>query len=79
MIDKINELSDKELIEKIHKSIIDEYGIDGYIRYIRLFQPNNDGQDYLNIRDELNTAVTLDQICEQAAKYMAATKKAPHS
>lgn len=67
--DKINEMSDNELIERIHKSIINEYGIDGYIRYIRLFQSNNDGQDYLKVRDELNRTVTLDQICEQVTKY----------
>lgn len=29
--DKINVMSDNELIERIHKSIINEYGIDGYI------------------------------------------------
>lgn len=67
--DKINELSDTELVERIHKSIIDEYGIAGYIRYIRLFQQNNNGQDYLKIRDELNNNMTLDQICEQEAQY----------
>ena len=67
--DKINEMSDNELIERVHKSIINEYGIDGYIRYICLFQSNNDGQDYLNVRDELNRTVSLDQICEQVTKY----------
>lgn len=71
---KINEMSDNKLIERIHKSIINEYGIDGYIRYIRLFQSNNDGQDYLKVRDELNRTVTLDQICDQVIKYKANNK-----
>ena len=66
--DKINEMSDTDLIERIHKSIIDEYGIAGYIRYIRLFQPNNYGQDYLKIRDELNKTVAIGQICEHFAE-----------
>ena len=66
--DRINEMSDTELIEKVHKYIIDGYGIAGYIRYIRLFQPNNDGQDYLKIRDNLNETVTLEQICQQDAE-----------
>lgn len=72
--DKINELSDNELIESVHKSIINEYGIDGYIRYIRLFQSNNDGQDYLIVRDELNRTVSLDQICEQVTEYKNESK-----
>jgi len=67
--DRVSELNDAELVERIHKSIIDQYGIDGYIRYIRLSHPNNDGQDYLKIRDELNRTVTLDQICEQVGHY----------
>jgi len=67
MADRINEMSDIELIERVHKSIIDEYGIAGYIRYIRLFQPNNDGQDYLKIRDELNKNITFDQISKELA------------
>lgn len=72
--DKINVMSDNELIERIHKSIINEYGIDGYIRYIGLFQSNNDGQDCLKVRDELNRTVTLDHICEQVAKYKGDNK-----
>jgi hypothetical protein len=67
--DKIDGISDNELIERVHKSIIDEYGIAGYIRYIRLLQPNNDGQDYLKVRDKLNKTATIDRICEQAAQY----------
>ena len=67
--DKTNGMSDNELVEKVHKSIIDEYGMAGYIRYIRLLHSNNDGQDYLKVREELNKTVTLDRVCEQSAQY----------
>lgn len=41
-----NQWSDAEIIEKANKAIIEELGVSGYMRYLRLKQPYNDGKDY---------------------------------
>ena len=59
---KIDELSDVELISKVHKAIIEQFGINGYIRYIRLQYPNVDGQDYLKEQDYVFKDMSLEEI-----------------
>ena len=56
------ELTDSEIIEKGNKAITKELGIAGYIRYLRLQRPNNDGRDYLKIRDELVKDMSLEDV-----------------
>jgi hypothetical protein len=58
------ELTDSEIIEKGNKAIIKEVGMAGYIRYLRLQRPNNDGRDYLKIRDELVKDMSLEKVIE---------------
>jgi len=63
-----NEMHDEQFIDKVHKTIIDTYGINGYIRYIRLMHPANKGQDYLTEQDKIFEGMTVKEIYDKAVK-----------
>lgn len=60
------ELTDNEIIEKGNKAIIKELGVSGYIRYLRLQRPNNEGRNYLEIREETFKDMNIDEVIEWA-------------
>ncbi|HZK70530.1 MAG TPA: hypothetical protein VFD03_03290, partial [Clostridia bacterium] len=51
-----------------NKKLLKELGLNGYLRYLQL-QPNNEGRDYLLIREETLTDMTLDEVYDAAVKY----------
>lgn len=69
-----NEFTNTEILEKAEKTLLEankkllkELGLNGYLRYLQL-QPNNEGRDYLLIREETLTDMTLDEVYDAAVK-----------
>jgi len=74
LTNKINDMTDAEIIEKANKAIIKELGVSGYMRYLRLRQPNNDGKDYVKEQEELYKDVSVNELSELARKHWEDTK-----
>ncbi len=74
LTNKNNEMSDAEIIEKANKAIIKELGVSGYMRYLRLRQPNNDGRDYVKEQEELYKDLSVDELSQMARKHWEETK-----
>lgn len=74
LTNKNNEMSDAEIIEKANKAIIKELGVSGYMRYLRLRQPNNDGRDYVKEQEELYKNLSVDELSRMARKHWDETK-----
>lgn len=64
-----NQWSDAEIIEKANKAIIEELGVSGYIRYLRLKQPYNDGKDYVKEQEELYKELGVEELSQMARKH----------
>jgi len=60
------ELTDAEIIEKGNKAIVKELGVSGYLRYLHLQRPNNDGRDYLQVREEMFKDMSLEEMSKWA-------------
>lgn len=73
LTNKSNEMSDAEIIEKANKAIIKELGVSGYMRYLRLRQPNNDGRDYVKEQEELYKDLSVDELSQMARKHWEET------
>jgi hypothetical protein len=74
LTNKNNEMSDAEIIEKANKAIIKELGVSGYMRYLRLRQPNNDGKDYVKEQEELYKDLSVDELSQIARKQCEQSK-----
>lgn len=74
LINKNNDMTDAEIIEKANKAIIKELGVSGYMRYLRLRQPNNDGKDYVKEQEELYKDLSVDELSQMARKHWENTK-----
>lgn len=59
----------KEIIEKANKAIVKELGISGYMRYLRLRQPNNDEKDYVKEQEELYKDLSVAELSQKAREY----------
>jgi hypothetical protein len=58
--------SDKEIIEKGSRVLINELGYSGFLRYIRHFE-GGQGEDYLKVQDDIYKDMSLDEIFKQAS------------
>ncbi|MCX8129407.1 MAG: hypothetical protein N3I35_04820 [Clostridia bacterium] len=74
LTNKNNDMTDAEIIEKANKAIIKELGVSGYMRYLRLRQPNNDGKDYVKEQEELYKDLSVDELSQMARKHWENTK-----
>ena len=74
LTNKNNDMTDAEIIEKANKAIIKELGVSGYMRYLRLRQPNNDGKDYVKEQEELYKDLCVDDLSQMARKHWENTK-----
>lgn len=74
LTNKNYDMTDAEIIEKANKAIIKELGISGYMRYLRLRQPNNDGKDYVRDQEELYKDLSVDDLSQMAHKHLEETK-----
>jgi len=74
LTNKNNDMTDAEIIEKANKAIIKELGVSGYMRYLRLRQPNNDGKDYVKEQEELYKDLSVDELSQMARKHWEDTK-----
>ena len=73
LTNKNNELTDTEIIEKANKAIIRELGVSGYMRYLRLRQPNNDGKDYVKEQEALYNDLSVEKLSQMAQKHSEET------
>lgn len=74
LMNKNNEMSDAEIIEKANKAIIREIGVSGYMRYLRLRQPNNDSKDYVKEQEELYKDMSAEELSRIARKHWEGLK-----
>lgn len=74
LTNKNNDTTDAENIEKANKAIIKELGVSGYMRYLRLRQPNNHGKDYVIEQEELYKDLSVDDLSQMACKHWENTK-----
>jgi hypothetical protein len=58
--------SDKEIIEKGSRALINELGYSGFLRYIRHFEEGH-RKDYLKVQDDVYKDMSLDEIFKQAS------------
>ena len=49
-----------------NKAIVKELGVSGYLRYLHLQRPNNDGRDYLQVREEMFKDMSLEEMSKWA-------------
>lgn len=74
LTNKNNDMTDTEIIEKANKAIIKELGVSGYMRYLRLRQPNNEGKDIVKEQEELYKDLSVDDLSQMARKHWENTK-----
>ncbi|EMS71478.1 hypothetical protein [Ruminiclostridium cellobioparum] len=74
LTNKNNDMTDTEIIEKANKAIIKELGVSGYMRYLRLRQPNNEGKDFVKEQEELYKDLSVDDLSQMARKHWENTK-----
>jgi hypothetical protein len=59
--------TDKEIMDKGAKALINELGYSGFLRFIKQFESIN-GEDYLTIQDEIYKDMSVDEIFEKASE-----------
>ena len=74
LTNKNKNITDAEIIEKANKAIINELGISGYMRYLRLRQPNNDDKNYVKEQEELYKDMSVDELSQTARKHWEETR-----
>lgn len=60
-------LTDREIIEKGSRALIDELGYSGFLRFIQYFKSTSK-EDYLNLEDEIFNGMSIDEIYDNAKK-----------
>ncbi|MBA4320640.1 MAG: hypothetical protein C0412_19785 [Flavobacterium sp.] len=58
--------SDREIIEKGSRALIQELGYSGFLRYIRNFDESH-GEDYLKVQEDIYKEMSIDEVFEKAS------------
>ena len=68
LLNEKRKLTDKEIIEKGSRALINELGYSGFLRFIR-HSEGVSNEDYLKFESEMFSDMTLDEIYDRAKEH----------
>jgi len=68
LLNEKRKLTDKEIIEKGSRALINELGYSGFLRFIR-HSEGVSNEDYLKLESEMFSDMTLDEIYDRAKEH----------